>query len=216
MSLKSELSAGIIKACREMNRLGLNQGTAGNISCRYEDGMLISASGIPYEQLEESDLVFVSNEGKYEEGKVPSSEWRFHLISYLTRPDVNAVVHTHAMHSSTLSILNKKIPAIHYMIAAGGGKDIPCVPYATYGTPELSEFVAEGLKDRNAILLQHHGLIATGASLAKAMWLTEEVETLAKMYMLLLQTGLEIPVLPDEEIEVVLKKFDSYGLREKS
>ncbi len=137
-------------------------------------------------------------------------------LNYYTRPDFNAVVHTHAMHCSTLSILNKEIPAIHYMIAAAGGNSIPCVPYATYGTPQLSDYVVSGILDRNAILLQHHGMIAGGATLAKAMWLTEEVETIAKMYLLLLQTGKEVPVLPDDEINVVLERFKSYGLREKS
>jgi len=215
MSVRSELSRKIIEACLDMNRSGLNQGTAGNISCRYEDGMLITPSGIAYDQMEESDIVFVHDDGTYEDGKVPSSEWRFHQIVYQTRSDLNAVVHNHAQFSTTLSILNKEIPAIHYMVAAGGGKDIPCVPYATYGTPELSDYVATGFTERNAILMQHHGMTAAGETLAKAMWLAEEVETLSKLYVNLLQTGQEIPLLPDNEIEVVLGKFKNYGLREK-
>lgn len=216
MSTRNELSRKIIEACLDMNRSGLNQGTAGNISCRYEGGMLITPSGIAYEQLEENDIVFVDDDGIYEEGKVPSSEWRFHQIIYQTRADLHAVVHNHALFSSTLAIMNKGIPAIHYMVAASGGKDIPCVPYATYGTPELSDYVATGFKDRNCILMQHHGMTAAGESLAKAMWLAEETETLAKMYVNLLQTGIDIPVLSDEEITVVLGKFKNYGLREKS
>lgn len=216
MSEHSELCRDIIKACQDMNRLRLNQGTAGNISVRVDGGMLVTPSGIDYDALAEDDIVFVTDHGTYEEGKVPSSEWRFHLAAYQTRSDAHAVVHNHAINSATLSILNKSIPAIHYMIAAGGGNDIPVVPYATYGTEELSQHVAEGLKDRSAILLQHHGMIATGASLAKAMWLAVEVETLAEMYLKVLQTGFEVPVLPDEEIAVVLEKFKTYGLREKT
>lgn len=215
MSSRSELSNKIIAACLEMNRSGLNQGTAGNVSCRHKDGMLITPSGIAYDQMEENDIVFVSNDGEYEEGKVPSSEWRFHQIIYQVRPDLNAVVHNHALFSSTLAIMNKKIPAIHYMIAAGGGNDIPCIPYATYGTPELSDYVATGFRERNAILMQHHGMTAAGATLAKAMWLAEEVETLSKMYVNVLQTGIEVPTLTDDEIAIVLGKFKNYGLREK-
>ena len=59
-----------------MTRLGLNQGTAGNVSARYQDGMLITPSGIPYERMTEQMIVYVDNDGKYEEGKLPSSEWR--------------------------------------------------------------------------------------------------------------------------------------------
>ena len=217
MSTKSRnvIARQIIDACIAMNRSGLNQGTAGNISHRFEGGMLVTPSGIAYEQMEESDIVFVSDEGVYEEGKVPSSEWRFHLAVLQARPDMNAVVHNHALYCSSLSILNKEIPAIHYMVAAAGGNSIPCVPYATYGTPELSDYVANGMMGRNAVIMQHHGMIAGGETLAKAMWLAEEVETLAKMYLKLLQTGLEIPTLSDSEIEVVLGKFKNYGLREK-
>ena len=215
MSERNEIANQIISACKGMNQSGLNQGTAGNISHRYEDGMLVTPSGIAYDQMEVDDIVFVSNDGVYEDGKVPSSEWRFHLAVLQARPDLNAVVHNHAIYSSSLSILNKEIPAIHYMIAAAGGNTIPCVPYATYGTPELSDYVVTGMIDRNAVIMQHHGMIAGGTTIGKALWLAEEVETLARMYMKLLQTGCEVPVLPDEEIKVVLERFKNYGLREK-
>ena len=76
-----------------------------------------------------------------------------------------------------------EIPAIHYMVAAAGGNTIPCVPYATYGTPELCDYVTKGMADRNAVIMQHHGMIAAGETLGKAMWLAEEVETLVRMYL---------------------------------
>lgn len=104
-----------------MTRLGLNQGTAGNVSVRYQGGMLITPTGIPYDKLTESHIVFIDAEGQHEQGKLPSSEWRFHMAAYQTRPDANAVVHNHAVHCTAVSILNRPIPAIHYMIAAAGG-----------------------------------------------------------------------------------------------
>lgn len=63
--------------------------------------------------------------------------------------------------------------------------------------------------------VQHHGMTAAGKTLGKAMWLAEKVEILSKLYVNLLQTGLEIPLLPDDEIDVVVGKFGRYGLREK-
>lgn len=216
MLSRKEISKSIIDACLAMNRSGLNQGTAGNISHRYDNGMLITPSGLAYEKMDEGDIVYIDNSGEYENNKIPSSEWRFHLAVLQARKDLNAVVHNHAIYTSSLSILNKEIPAIHYMIAAAGGNTIPCVPYATYGTPELCDYVATGMVDRNAVIMQHHGMIAGGETLAKAMWLAEEVETLSKMYLKLLQTGFEIPVLSDQEISVVLERFKNYGLREKS
>ena len=112
-----------------------------------------------------------------------------------------------------VSILNRPIPAIHYMIAAAGGNSIPCAPYATFGTRELSEHVAVALKHRKATLLQHHGLIACEASLEKALWLAHEVEVLAQLYLSTLAITDPVPVLDDEAIAIVLEKFKTYGLR---
>ncbi|HCT5821598.1 TPA: L-fuculose-phosphate aldolase [Citrobacter sedlakii] len=210
---RTQLSREIIETCLEMTRLGLNQGTAGNVSARYQNGMLITPSGIPYERMTENMIVFVDNDGHYEDGKLPSSEWRFHLAAYQTRPDANAVVHNHAIHCTAVSILNRPIPAIHYMIAAAGGNTIPCAPYATFGTRELSGHVAVALKNRKATLLQHHGLIACEANLQKALWLAHEVEVLAQLYMSTLAVVDPVPVLSDAEIAVVLEKFKTYGLR---
>ncbi|MBB3324162.1 L-fuculose-phosphate aldolase [Atlantibacter sp. RC6] len=210
---REKLARGIITTCLEMTRLGLNQGTAGNVSVRYRDGMLITPTGIPYEKLTEQSIVFVDAEGRHEEGKLPSSEWRFHQVVYQTRADANAVVHNHAVNCTAVSILNRPIPAIHYMIAAAGGNSIPCAPYATFGTRKLSEYVAEAIKDRKATLLQHHGLIACEENLDKALWLAHEVEVLARLYLTTLAIVDPVPVLDDEEIAIVLEKFKTYGLR---
>ncbi len=192
---------------------GVKSGTAGNVSVRYQGGMLITPTGIPYEKLTEDKIVFIDADGQHEQGKLPSSEWRFHQAAYQTRPDAQAVVHNHAVHCTAVSILNRPIPAIHYMIAAAGGNSIPCAPYATFGTRELSEHVAVALKHRKATLLQHHGLIACEASLEKALWLAHEVEVLAQLYLSTLAITDPVPVLDDEAIAIVLEKFKTYGLR---
>ncbi|MDH2998304.1 L-fuculose phosphate aldolase [Pasteurellaceae bacterium LFhippo2] len=213
MNLRKELSRKIIDTCLEMTRLGLNQGTAGNVSVRYEDGMLITPTGTPYELMTEDSIVYVDKNGKYEEGKLPSSEWQFHLAVYEARPELSAVVHNHALNCAAVSILGNPIPAIHYMIGVTGTDHVPCVPYATFGTHQLADYVREGIKGSNAILLAHHGLITAGENLDKALWTAHEVEVLASWYLKLLATGKEIPVLPKEEMDVVLEKFKSYGLR---
>ncbi|TKI06965.1 L-fuculose-phosphate aldolase [Martelella alba] len=207
------LARQIIDTCLAMTRLGLNQGTAGNVSVRYRDGMLITPTGIPYEKLTESHIVYIDADGRHEEGKLPSSEWRFHMAAYQARPDAHAVIHNHAVHCTAVSILNRPIPAIHYMIAVAGGNSIPCAPYATFGTRELSVQVAAALKNRKATLLQHHGYIGCETNLEKALWLAQEVEVLAQLYLTTLTIQDPVPVLDDESIAIVLEKFKTYGLR---
>jgi L-fuculose-phosphate aldolase len=209
-----EARQAIIDACIEMNALGINQGTSGNISLRHGEGMLISPTSTPYDTLQPEDIVFMGWDGEVDGRLPPSSEWRFHLDIMKARPEVNAVVHAHPTYCTTIAIMGRKIPAIHYMVAVAGGSDIRCAPYATFGTAELSAHAVEALRDRKACLLAQHGMIAVGSSLAQAMWLAVEVETLARQYHGALQIG-EPPVLSDEEIENVIKRMASYGLRDK-
>lgn len=205
----------IVRACLKMNQIGLNQGTSGNISVRYKDGLLITPSGMPYEDMAPDDIVFLRMDGTYDGDYKPSTEWRFHRDILQHKPEVNAVFHAHPTYCTILSVLGRDIPAMHYMIAVGGGNSIRCAPYATYGTQELSDNALRALEGRSACLLANHGMIATGSTLAKAMWLAVEVETLARQYHGALQIG-EPNILPDEEIANVLERFKDYGIRPKS
>ena len=208
-SLKKRRS--IIAACLEMNARGINQGTSGNISLREGEGLLITPTSMPYETMKPGDIVKMRLDGEVVGAGRPSSEWRFHLDILRERPDVNAVVHAHPSFCTTLAIMERGIPSIHYMIAAAGGDSIRCAPYATFGTAELSANAVEALKGRKACLLAHHGMIAVGASLASAMWLAVEVETLARQYVNCLQIG-DPPLLSSLEIENVINRMSTYGL----
>jgi L-fuculose-phosphate aldolase len=211
------LRQGIIDACRWMNGCGLNQGTSGNISARLGEHMLISPSGIPYDQLHVEDIAkmpLAGEYGAYEGPHKPSSEWRFHLDIMLAKPDVGAIVHTHSTYATALAMARKDIPACHYMIAASGGPTIRCAGYATYGTKELSELALQALDGRTCCLLANHGMIATGANLDKAKWLAVELETIAKQYYLTLAIGGPV-VLPDAEIAHVIERFKDYGPKPK-
>jgi L-fuculose-phosphate aldolase len=212
-----ELRKGIIAACRAMNSLGINQGTSGNISARYRDAMLITPSGVPYEELQPADITTMTLTGEYGSWKGslnPSSEWRFHLDIMRSRPEVGSVVHTHSTYATTLAICGKEIPAIHYMVAAAGGPNIRVAPYATYGTEELSDLALKAMEGRTCCLLRNHGVIATGASVKRALWLAVEIETLARQYYLSLAIG-GAQILPDEEIARVVEKFKNYGPKAK-
>ena len=124
------------------------------------------------------------------------------------------MVHAHPTYCTILAIMGLEIPPIHYMIAVAGGDNIRCAPYATYGTPELSEHAVTALEGRMACLLAHHGMIAIGPSLARAMWLAVEVETLARQYHGCLQIGTP-PLLSKEEIEKVRLRMAGYGHAEE-
>jgi L-fuculose-phosphate aldolase len=202
----------IVEACRSMNSLGINQGTSGNISVRWKEGLLITPSGLPYHEMTPDDLVFLDMDGSYDHELAPSSEWRFHRDILCGRPDVGAVVHAHPPYCTAFAMCGKDVPAVHYMIAAAGGPTIRCGKYQTYGTAELSAAALDALKDRACCLLANHGMIATGIDLGRAMWLAVELETLCRQYAIALQIG-EPRVLPDVEIARTIEKFKDYGPR---
>ena len=204
---------GIIAACLEMSRVGINQGTSGNVSVRHAGGLLITPTGMAYEALKPKDIVWLDLDGVAKGRRKPSSEWRFHCDIMRARPDVNAIVHAHPTYSTILAIMNKEIPPIHYMVAVAGGTSIRCAPYALFGTEELSRNAVAALEGRQACLLQHHGSIAVGATLSKAMWLAVEVEALARQYHGCLAIG-KPPLLSEGQMAEVLAKFGSYGQQE--
>src|SRR6201985_3784460 len=206
-----EKRQSIIDACLRMNELGINQGTSGNISLRHEDGMLITPTSVPYEEMEPEQIVHMKLDGSFDPRQRPSSECRFHLDILRARPEVNAVVHAHPPYATILAIMGREIPAVHYMIACAGGDTIRCAPYATFGTEELSRHAVAALNDRSACLLAHHGMIAVGPSLAKTMWVVVGVEPLARQYHGCLQIGTP-PHLSKAEIENVRTRIAGYGI----
>jgi L-fuculose-phosphate aldolase len=208
---ETALRQAIVSACRAMAGLGLNQGTSGNISVRFRDGLLITPSGRPYDTMEPPDIVLLDRDGRFDHPLKPSSEWRFHRDILLARPEIGAIVHAHPIHATAFAICRREIPAVHYMIAAAGGPTIRCGGYADYGTKALSRIAVEALEDRLACLLANHGLIACGPDLERALWLAVEVETLCRQYAVALQVGAPV-ILSDAEIGRIVEKFKGYGL----
>lgn len=206
--------AAAVVAAQRMSALGLSPGRSGNVSVRAADGMLITPSGVAYETLTPDGIVYVAGDGSVAAGQLkPSSETPFHRAIYAARSDVGAIVHCHSMNATVLACAHRPIPAFHYMVAAAGGIDIPCVPYATFGTDELSRHVAAGLATRNACLMANHGITAVGATPDEALELAAAVETLATQYVALLATGGPVHVLDADEMARVIERFGHYGQR---
>ncbi len=205
----------IIEACRGMNTAGLNQGTSGNISVRLGGTMLITPSATPYETMRPEMIAAMpldGEPGRWSGPLKPSTEWRFHADILRSRPDVGAVVHAHPPFCTTLAVARRPIPACHYMIAAFGGTDVRCAPYALFGTAELSAHTLAALEGRSACLLANHGMIACGATLDRAMWRAVELETIARQYWQALLIGGPV-LLGDAEVAEAAAKFGSYGLQ---
>lgn len=207
-----DLRRKLLATAREMNRLGLNQATSGNVSVRCNDGFLITPSALPYQDCTSADIVWLDFSGQPKgevEQRKPSSEWRMHRDIYRHHPQADCILHAHSPYCSVLACLERPIPPFHYMVAVAGGDSIRCAPYATFGTQELSDKVLEALYERNAALLAHHGMICCAADLDRVLELAIEVENLARVYVLALQVT-EPPLLSTEQMAAVLRRFQEY------
>ena len=206
----------LLKIAQKLISTGLNKGTAGNASVRCEGGYLVTPSGMAAEDMTAASMVKMQFDGSFETDKIPSSEWRFHRDilrpdTATSRPEINAVIHTHSMFATTLACLHKDIPPFHYMIAVTGGDTIRCAPYALFGSQALSDNALAALIDRKACLLANHGMIALGRDLDDALAVTVEVENLCEQYWRILQLNPNPPLLSEAEMREVFQQFKGYG-----
>jgi L-fuculose-phosphate aldolase len=168
---------------------------------------------MPYADLVPDDCVELDHAGTARPGaRAPTTEWRLHRDILASRTDVDAIVHTHSLFCTTVATLRRPIPAIHYAIVLAGSDDIPCAEYATFGSAELALNAVTALRGGDACLLANHGMVALGDSLAAALRLAAEVETLAAQYWHAAQLGTP-HVLDAAELAAVRARFAEYGQR---
>ncbi|HEU5296423.1 MAG TPA: class II aldolase/adducin family protein [Burkholderiaceae bacterium] len=199
----------LVAAVRRLDALGLNRGSTGNVSVRGDaGGCWITPTGMGAE-IGVDDLVWMGDEGSVRGAWQPSSEAPFHRAVYAARADLRGVVHVHSVHATALACLRRPLPAFHYMVAVAGGDSVPCVPYHLFGSETLSQAVAQAFGERHACLLANHGLVAGGTSIAHALKVAVEVESLCETYLAALAVG-EPALLSRDEMAAVIARFNDY------
>lgn len=185
-------------------------GTSGNISVRVGDLVAATPSGVPYADLVPDAIAVLDLAGRQVAGDLPpTSEVPLHLALY-RRPDVRAVVHTHAPHATAVSTLVTDVPPIHYAVALLGGQ-VRVAAYATFGTPELAESAVAALGDSNACLLANHGAVTVGGTLAAAYERAQQLEWLCQVWLAATSAG-NPKLLSPEQLATVAALARDYGV----
>lgn len=191
---------------------GLTVGTGGNISI-YDPSTgyyAITPSGIDYFQMSASDVVVLDLQGNIIDGnRRPSSEVALHRMIYENRSDITSVVHTHSTYCTVLATNHMELPASSYLVAFAG-KNVPCAPYAPFGTEELARLTCQAMQGRKAALMANHGLITGGISIVKAYEVAQQIEFCAKVYVKALSIG-KPKILSEKEMEEMILRFQDYG-----
>jgi L-fuculose-phosphate aldolase len=200
----AELSAGREQLVSYSNRLlddGLAVGSAGNLSARFGDTVLITPSGVPYRGMAPGQVIEIGLAGP--EPSVPagaSSETPMHLAIYAAT-GAGGVVHTHSPEIIALSAVRDDLPAIHYAIHALGGT-VRVAPYTRFGSAGLAAAALTALDSRRAAILANHGAICYGRTLAEAYEHALLLEWLARTYRLARAHG-EPKILTDDQLAEV-------------
>lgn len=181
----------IAAACRELAGAGLVTGSAGNVSVRVGELVVVTATGARFAAMTADDVTVVDLDGAgasgragassgADRGRRPTSELRLHLGIY-ERYGTAAVVHTHPPLGTALSCVMDELPVVHYQLLPLGGA-IRVAPYATFGTAELAAAVVEALDGRLGALMANHGAVTHGPSLAEAVELSMALEWVCEVY----------------------------------
>lgn len=177
--------------------------SAGNVSARIagEDAIAITPTSVCYDVMTEDQVVVVSlGSGLPVEATLrPSGELPTHLAVYRHRPDVGAIVHTHAPCVTALSVLRKPLPPIIDEMTVYFGGTVEVADYAFTGTDDLGANVVAALGDRAGVLLSNHGNLCVGRDLAEALHVALTMEATARVYLDSLRSGDPV-LLPEASV----------------
>lgn len=208
-----EVRKQLISSALELLESGLITGTAGNLSVRVGDHIIITPSGAAYDQLEPEDLATVDIDGQIVNVRGtnrPSSETPLHLSVYRAT-DARAVVHTHSPFANAVGLVRDELPRVHYAIRALGGR-VRVAPYATFGTQELADNVIAAIEGRTGCILRNHGTVVYGSSLPEALDRAAKLEWVSALYIRAATLG-EPAELTDDDLELVKTQATNLGYR---
>ena len=185
MTLK-QLKNEIIKYGDIIDCKNFSPGTSGNISVRYGDKILITASGASNGDLAYEDIVVIDFKGNVVESsnkgsKKASSEKMLHVEFYKMRKDINAVIHVHPPFLSSFAAARKSLeePVMAENVFYFG--KIPLADYALPSSLDLVDYTAKHFDKYNAVLMANHGFVVGDVDLKQAYLKLELAESYAQI-----------------------------------
>jgi L-fuculose-phosphate aldolase len=195
---------------------GLVQGTWGNVSVRISpELMAITPTGSDYLRMKAQDIVLVDLLTGEARGGKPSSEKGLHIAIYASRPEVQAVIHTHSMSASTVAAARREVPPILDDLAQIVGPSLRVADYALPGTKKMQKVALRALRGRMAVLLANHGAVALGRTMEEALTCARVLEKGCRAFVESEFLGGAVPINGVEARlmhEVYLRKYSKKSL----
>ena len=211
MSQFEDVKQEIVRTSQELVRKGYLMATGGNVSMRVigQDAFAITPSNYDYMKMKPEDVCVLDFELNVLEGELkPSVETPMHGGVYQVRGDVNAIVHTHQVYASALTLIKAPIPTLFDEQARFLGRSVDIIPYAPSGTGMLKKTVAKHVKNHNnAFMMQNHGALIFGHDMERAIHNVEILEKCALAYLLALCSERKVSKIPLAVREIAFAKL---------
>ena len=207
-----DIKRDIIKAGLKLDKYGLIALSGGNVSVRVEDNLvLITPSGMLYEDLVEDDIILMDLDGNVVEGgRKPSSDTEAILYILKHRPDVNSVIHTHQPYATAIGLIEDCFHINLTTLANCAKGDVRVTPYSSPGSIYMGVDTVENIGDSLAIILANHGVITIGKSLKEALYAAVYLEEAAKTYVMAKAMGTP-KQMTEAQIRQAIDVFAFYG-----
>jgi ribulose-5-phosphate 4-epimerase/fuculose-1-phosphate aldolase len=187
---EQEARAALVHACRHLSAAGLSPGSSGNLSVRVGSRIVATPTGSSLRSVLEHELA--ATPADQEGAPRPTKELPLHAAMYAAHPEATAVIHLHSPYATAVACLPPDErgfadlpPLTPYRVMRLG--DVPLVPYAPPGSGDLAAGVAAAAPGHPVLLLANHGPVVAAATLDAAIDLAEELETAARLTLLLRQ-----------------------------
>ncbi|MGC0239413.1 class II aldolase/adducin family protein [Arthrobacter sp. SD76] len=164
----------VVDASNALYAAGLSDMVWGHASVRDADGrgVWMKAAGWGFEEIDPNRVVLVTPEGEVLSGEGPRHiEYPIHTEITAARPDVGAVVHTHAPALSAFASLDAPLLPISHDAVPFASPQIPRFsgPGSLIATRELGAALARDLGQARGILLPKHGAVTVGSDIGAAV-----------------------------------------------
>ena len=190
----------IVETARQLTNKGYLMATGGNLSVRIagQQVFAITPSNYDYLKMLPEDICVLDFKLNSLDGtRKPSVESGMHAAIYKARPDVNAVIHTHQVYASALTLIRTPIPALFDEQTRFLGRRVEIIPYAPSGTGMLASTIARHIRDHNnAYMMQNHGALVFGNDMERAVHNVEILEKCSLAYLLALCTERKVSGIP--------------------
>lgn len=211
MSMYQDLKEQIVESAQELIHKGFLMATGGNISIRSRDNKVfaITPSNFDYQQMKPDDVCLLNfYMNRIAGAHKPSVEASMHGAVYRARADVFAIVHTHQVYASALTLIKSPIPHLFDEQVRFLGRQVEIIPYAPSGTDMLKKTVARHVRNHNnAYLMQNHGALILGTDIQRAIHNVEILEKCSLAYLLALCAEKKVNKIPLAVREIAFAKL---------